>query len=149
MARTPSKKRNDSVDGKLALVEAANTSIQPINEVSELALFYFSQYSSTRPSFSWSRGDIVRLTKLSERMAEVDRISELIKQEGPVVINQRGTQIPNPLLAARDSLERTCMATERSLSVYAPMEGSNKKNTFDQAKEVEKIQKSGDDDLLA
>ena len=149
MARTPAKRRNDSVQGKRDLLEAANTALAPVQPLNDSAQFYFEQYISTRPSFSWTRGDLVRLTKICERLAEVDHLSELIKEEGYVVINAKGTQIPNPLLTTRDSLERLAMAGERGLSLYSPITGSAKANTYEQAKEVERLKGSDDDDLLS
>ena len=141
--------RADSAEGKRALLVAAKTSLQPVQSLSEGAMGYFDHYTSTRPSYDWSRGDLVRLTKLCERMAEVDTITNLINEEGLTVINQRGTQIPNPLISVRDSLERICMAAERSLSVYSPMEGGKKSIVAEQAKQVEKLAGGGSDDLLA
>jgi len=143
------KIRNDSVKGKQAILDAAKNPTEPVAVLDEVAMYYFGLYSSTRPSFSWSKGDLVRLTKIAERCSEVDRLTEKIKQDGYTVINQRGTEIVNPLVGARDQLERTIMAAERSLSIYSPMEGSNKVNTHEQAKEVEKAQKADDSDLLA
>ena len=149
MARTPAKRRNDSIEGKRDLLAATNTSIQPVQPLNDAAQFYFNEYIQTRPSFAWNKGDIVRLTKICERLAEVDHLSRLIKEEGYTVINAKGTSIPNPLMTARDSLERLAMAGERSLSLYAPITGSAKANVFDQAKEVERLSNEPDDDLLA
>ena len=149
MARSKKPARADSAEGKRALVVAAKTPLRPSQSLSEGAMEYFLHYASTRPTFDWSRGDIVRLTKLAERMEEIDAITEALKIEGVVVVNQRGTPVANPLISARDSLERTVMAMERSLSVYSPMEGGKKALVADQAKEVEKLAARGDDSLLA
>ena len=85
---------------------------------------------------------------MSERQAEVEEITKRIYEEGLVVINHRGTQIANPLINVRDQLERTIMAAERSMSVYAPMQGGKKENIYNQAKEAESAA-SKKDDLLA
>ena len=148
MAR-PRKARNDSAAGKQELMQAAKSPIQPVMPLAERAMFYFQQYAGTRPSFDWSKGDIVRLTKLAERQAEVDELSELVKMEGVVVRNNRGTPVVNPIVTARDQLERTIMAMEKTLSVFAPMEGGKKRSVYEQAKEAEQLVDNSGDDLLS
>lgn len=143
------KARNDSAAGKQELMKAARSPIEPVQELAERAMYYFQHYASTRPSFDWSKGDIVRLTKLSERMAEVDVLSEQVKADGVMVRNNRGTPVVNPAVTARDQLERTCMAMEKTLSVFAPMSGSKKQSVFDQACESESLKANNDNDLLA
>ena len=135
MART----RNDSVDGKRQILANATSKLEPVNELTKAELAYFDRYSTCRMIEDWSPGDIVRLERLCGWMAEIDEIKRQIKDEGLVVLNQRGTPISNPLLTARDNLERLAMSAEAKLHVYSPaLEGSGHKRSHDKAKEVAK-----------
>ena len=142
------KKRNDSDSGKRLLVTEGTKALEPVKPLTDRAVEYFLLYTGTRPSYEWSKGDLIRLTSMSERQAEVEEITKRIYEEGLVVINHRGTQIANPLINVRDQLERTIMAAERSMSVYAPMQGGKKENIYNQAKEAEATADKKDD-LLA
>ena len=144
MART----RKDSVAGKRLQLAEGRAPLEPIQPLEDTAKYYFDLYISTRPSFEWSRGDLIRLTQLSQRMAEIDYITGQIKAEGLTVINQRGTPVVNPLVSARDQLERTAISMEKSLSIYAPVSGGAKANMFEQNKDIDRLEKKGSD-LLA
>ena len=145
MART----RKDSVAGKRLQLAEGRAALEPVQPLEDAAKYYFELYTSTRPSFEWSRGDLIRLTQLSQRMAEIDYITGQIKAEGLTVINQRGTPVVNPLVSARDQLERTAIAMEKSLSIYAPVSGGAKANMFEQNKEIDRLEKKKGSDLLA
>lgn len=148
MSRAKKPARADSAEGRRQLLLASKTALQPTEELSERAQIYFNNYASTRPSYDWNRADLTRLTKLAQRMYEVDLITIMLTDDGLTVLNQRGTQVANPLIAVRDTLERTCCAMERSLSVYSPMEGSKKALVSSQAKEMNQLT-NDKDDLLA
>lgn len=141
------KIRNDSIEGKRALAKAANEPLVPIEQLTEAEMRYFQLYATSRPSFMWSPADRTRLTKLAQRLVEVDMLTEKIKERGIVDFNARKTPVISPLLTGRDQLERTILQIERSLSLYHPIQ--DKGDIFEQAKEVDKIKKSKDDDLLA
>ena len=148
MARV-AKPRKDSAAGKALQLKEGRAPVDPIKPLKERARYFFDLYISTRPSFDWSRGDLIRLTQISERQAEVEAFTAQLEAEGYTVINNRGTQIMNPIVTARDQLERTIMAAERSLSIYAPVEGGKKKNMFEQNKEIDRQSERPVDDLLA
>jgi hypothetical protein len=135
MART----RNDSVDGKRKIHESATTKLEPVSKLSVSALKYFDRYAQCRMIDDWSAGDVVRLERLCGWMVEIDDIKAALDSDGMVILNQRGTPIPNPLLTARDNLERLAMAAEAKLHVYSPaLDGSGHKRSHDKVKEVNK-----------
>ena len=142
MARTP-KPRKDSVEGKALQLAEGRKPLEPVQPLNDQAKYYFELYTSCRPSYDWSRGDLIRLTAISRSMAEIDALTAQLESEGYTVINNRGTQIMNPIMTARDQLTRTVMAAERSLSLYAPVEGGNKKNLFEQNKEIDAVEEAG------
>src|SRR6056300_915093 len=139
MPRT-AKPRKDSAAGKALQLAEGRKPLEPVQPLNKQAKYYFDLYTSCRPSFDWSRGDLIRLTAISRSMAEIDALTAQLEAEGYTVANQRGTQIMNPILTARDQLTRTVMAAERSLSIYAPIEGGAKKNMFEQNKEIDAIE---------
>ena len=147
MPRT-AKPRKDSAAGKALQLAEGRAPVEPIKPLADRAKHFFDLYVTTRPSFDWSRGDLIRLTLLSERQAEVEHLTRAIEEEGYTLINQKGTLIVNPILSARDQLERTVISMEKSLSIYAPVEGAAKKHMFEQNKEIDR-QAGKNDDLLA
>ena len=147
MPRT-AKPRKDSAEGKALQLAEGRKPLEPVQPLKPEAKYYFDLYTSCRPSFDWSRGDLIRLTQISRSMAEIDALTAQLEAEGYTIPNPRGTQIMNPIMTARDQLTRTVMAAERSLSIYAPVEGGAKKNMFEQNKEIDR-QQSQADDLLA
>ena len=83
------------------------------------------------------------MERLCGWLVEIDDIKAAIKEQGLVVLNQRGTQIVNPLVGARDGLERLAMSAEAKLHVYSPeMSGSGHKRTSEKAKEVQRARDS-------
>ena len=140
------KLRNDSIAGKKLKIQSSKEIIEPILPMNDLAQGLFGEYLRCRPSYDWSPGDLVRLTALAERAAEVFTLSEQIRREGMQVEHEKKGMVPNPLLAERDRLERTVMAMESRLSVYAPRKSGE--NLFQQAKEENAISDAIDEDLL-
>ena len=142
--------RNDSIAGKQKILENANTQLEPIKKLTAEERDYFDRYAKCRPVEDWSPGDILRLERLCGWLAEADELTQRIKAEGPVVLNQRGTPIGNPLFDKRDNLERMAMSAEAKLHLYSPtMNGSGHKRTADKAKEIESVRKNNVKQLLA
>jgi hypothetical protein len=61
--------------------------------------------------------DLLLLAKVVRMEADIRKHQTDLDAQGWIVENQRGTQIPNPLVAIIDTIERRQMAVIRSMSL--------------------------------
>lgn len=61
--------------------------------------------------------DLLLLAKVVRMEADIRSHQSEVEKMGVIVENQRGTQIPNPLLAIIDTVERRQLAVIRSMSL--------------------------------
>ena len=83
--------------------------------------------------------------------ADIRNYQAQIELQGAIVENQRGTQIPNPLLTIIDTVERRQLAVIRSMSLN--QQASDPRTLNGSAKNVigarSAVDNASDDDLIA
>ena len=116
------KKRSDknSVTAALGGFKGAIESVplpQGVELRSDEELVIWGQFTRARAREDWRDMDLLLLAKVVRMEADIRSYQSEVEKQGVIVENQRGTQIPNPLLAIIDTVERRQLAVIRSMSL--------------------------------
>ena len=116
------KKRSDknSVTAALGGFQGALSGVpvpQGVDLRSDEEVVIWDQFTRARAREDWRDMDLLLLAKVVRMEADIRSHQTLLEQQGVIVENQRGTQIPNPLLAIIDTIERRQLAVIRSMSL--------------------------------
>lgn len=117
---TERKKRNDSVAGDVEAFKNANDKVElPAGVVlrNDDEKIIWEQFTAVRPKNAWRDFDLVLLAKAVRLEADIRKIQITLDKSGPLINNQRGTLIENPLLRVVDTLQRQQLAIVRSMSL--------------------------------
>jgi len=114
------KKRSDSITAAVDGFSGAIDSVpmpQGVELRSDEERVIWDQFTRARAREDWRDMDLLLLAKVVRMEADIRRHQEDVDAQGWIVENQRGTQIPNPLVAIIDTIERRQMAVIRSMSL--------------------------------
>ena len=76
-----------------------------------------------RARAEWSTSDLVHAGNLARCMADIERISREMENEGDIVENARGTPVMNPKHQVLEMLSRRSMAITRLMQMQAAASG--------------------------
>tara|TARA_R100000951_G_scaffold48067_1_gene40903 strand:- start:3791 stop:4261 length:471 start_codon:yes stop_codon:yes gene_type:complete len=116
------KKRSDknSVTAALGGFKGAIESVplpQGVELRSDDELIIWGQFTRARAREDWRDMDLILLAKVVRMEADIRQHQAAVEAQGVIIENQRGTPIPNPLLAIIDTVERRQLAVIRSMSL--------------------------------
>ncbi|MCO4817612.1 MAG: hypothetical protein KC465_10690 [Planktomarina temperata] len=116
------KKRSDknSVTAALGGFKGAIESVplpQGVELRSEDEMVIWGQFTRARAREDWRDMDLILLAKVVRMEADIRQHPAAVEEQGVIIENQRGTPIPNPLLAIIDTVERRQLAVIRSMSL--------------------------------
>jgi len=114
------KKRSDSITAAVDGFSGAIDSVpmpQGVELRSDEERVIWDQFTRARAREDWRDMDLLLLAKVVRMEADIRKHQEDVDTQGWIVENQRGTQIPNPLVAIIDTIERRQMAVIRSMSL--------------------------------
>jgi len=116
------KKRSDknSVTAALGGFKGAIESVplpQGVELRSDEELVIWGQFTRARAREDWRDMDLLLLAKVVRMEADIRQHQSAVELQGVIIENQRGTPIPNPLLAIIDTVERRQLAVIRSMSL--------------------------------
>ena len=116
------KKRSDknSVTAALGGFKGAIESVplpQGVELRSEDEMVIWGQFTRARAREDWRDMDLILLAKVVRMEADIRQHQAAVEEQGVIIENQRGTPIPNPLLAIIDTVERRQLAVIRSMSL--------------------------------
>ena len=78
---------------------------------------YWDAITQTRAS--WSKVDLLHAANLARCMSSIEKNQILLKREGDVIINQRGTSIMNPRFTILEQLSRRSVTLSAKIHVHA------------------------------
>ena len=90
---------------------------QGVDLRSDEEMVIWDQFTRARAREDWRDMDLLLLAKVVRMEADIRNYQAQIETQGAIVENQRGTQIPNPLLTIIDTVERRQLAVIRSMSL--------------------------------
>ena len=116
------KKRSDknSVTAALGGFKGAIESVpvpQGVELRSDEEMVIWGQFTRARAREDWRDMDLLLLAKVVRMEADIRQHQAAVEEQGVIIENQRGTPIPNPLLAIIDTVERMQLAVIRSMSL--------------------------------
>jgi hypothetical protein len=114
------KTRTDSVTGDIDAFQNASEKVElPAGVVlrNDDEAVIWEQFTAVRPKSAWRDFDLVLLAKAVRLEADIRKIQLTLDKSGPLINNQRGTLIENPLLRVVDTLQRQQLAIVRSMSL--------------------------------
>ena len=142
------KKRSDknSVTAALGGFKGAMDSVplpQGVELRSDEEKVIWEQFTRARAREDWRDMDLLLLAKVVRMEADIRGYQSQVQIQGSIVENQRGTQIPNPLLAIIDTVERRQLAVIRSMSLN--QQASDPRTLNGSAKNVSNARAAVDD----
>ena len=104
----------------------------------------------TRSTELWTPSDLEFAASLARARARIEENERLLKFEGDIIENQRGTPIANPRHALTETLMRRCIALARALHIHAEATSgeSRKERPANNASARTRKAKDDTDDLL-
>ena len=142
------KKRSDknSVTAALGGFKGAMESVplpQGVELRSDEEMVIWDQFTRARAREDWRDMDLLLLAKVVRMEADIRKHQADVDAQGWIVENQRGTQIPNPLVAIIDTIERRQLAVVRSMSLN--QQASDPRTLNGSAKNVKSARAAMDD----
>lgn len=151
----PRRQRADSTDSVIkAMADAAKGDLLPPEHVSitDSAIPYWIGIVRARARDEWNEVDLVVVGQLAQCQADIAEQDVLLRSEGSIVTNDRGTQIMNPRATLMENLARREMALMRTLRLGGSVSGDKRDDAKRRSiqKQSEQIRKElEENDLLA
>lgn len=114
------KGRSDSADEKAKALQTAENEIpvpEGVDLKSDMERTLWLQFTRARGRESWREFDLVLLAKVVRLEADIRTYQATVDKSGPLIRNQRGTLVENPMLRVIDTLTRQQLAVIRSMSL--------------------------------
>jgi len=147
------KARIDSTDAITDSFRKSGLQIKPPEgiDLKDDELVIWSQFTKARASDAWRDFDLVLLAKSVKLEANIRKYQIVLDEHGPIIENQRGTPIENPMLRAIDTLQRQQLAIIRSMSLnQTPQDPRTLNSSAKEEKKAQEIlKKHGAESLLA
>jgi glutamine synthetase len=146
---------NSAAGAVAAMLNAAKGVLQPPAhvELTPSAMQFWPGIVGARARDEWTDVDLVVAAQLATCQADMADEDALLRAEGKVIENQRGTPVMNPRTTVMEQLARREMALMRALRIGGRAGGADPRVGLDRAK-VERQARSvreelEDEDLLA
>ena len=114
------KGRSDSPDSQSKALQEVDNEIPVPDGVllkSDMERTLWLQFTRARGRESWREFDLVLLSKVVRLEADIRTYQLTVDKSGPLIRNQRGTLVENPMLRVIDTLTRQQLAVIRSMSL--------------------------------
>ena len=133
-------------------LQTKNDVLQPKMALTEREMFFFNLVVSSRESESFGPNDLIIASQLAKTYRRIEDLNELLDEQGFVQVNEKGTQISNPVFVALTQCQGQVQSATRVLGLSASqraLTGVNQKgrNEADsRAREI--LDRVSADDLL-
>jgi hypothetical protein len=116
------RKRSDSATHAVESMQAVIAGpVQPPEHVKlrECDIPFWEAIVSARAANTWNKADLALAANLARCQADVEKYQKQLDDEGPILVNARGTKTANPLFAIIEQLSRRAVALSRVVHVHA------------------------------
>jgi hypothetical protein len=115
------KHRTDTIKGALQTMDGALNGVDVPGwvNVPEDAMSFWRSITGARAVDRWTDSDLEAAAELARTKANIERLNIEVREEGDVIINQKGTPIVNPKHNLLETLTRRMVALSRMLQVHA------------------------------
>lgn len=142
-----------TIAGQIDQFQTVAMALKPKIELSERELTLFDHIVSSREVATWDDNHLWLAGQLAVIYRRIEAINIQLNSEGVVQVNERGTQIANPLFAALTQLYSAAQSLNRSLGLAGNSRGfgdaAQKSRNMADSQARKLIQKAAEDDLLA
>ena len=147
-------KRNgiNSVDEMAKLHQRLEAGIPPSYPLEDKPMAVYKGIIDSLPLDNWDPARVRLATQLAQLIIYNENNLQALMEEGPTLINERGTPIANPLQSAMNQTQNTIQSMMRTLGLSASQRGvseTNKAAGMNAQKEANNAIKKAKDDLLA
>lgn len=151
---TAKKVKPDSTAGAALAMKNALTRITPPPHIKlrERDYPFWDAIISARPRDKWDYADMAMAANLARCQSDIEYYQAELDSEGPVILNQRGTPVCNPLHNVLEALSRRAVAFSRMLHVHPEAKDGpsrSQKSSHSKQREAEGNLEDADDDLIA
>ncbi len=143
----------NSVAGRLETFQSAQQVLVSPTPLSEREMVFFESITQSRELSTWSKVDLYNAAALAKVQRRIEELNHQLDQDGYTLINERGTQISNPVFSSLTQLMNQSAVLNRILGVSSSQRGlsaepQKKRNAADaHARAI--IDRAADEDLLA
>jgi hypothetical protein len=120
MATKPQRPGKNSIHQVVKLASELSEQVALPEGVSlrdDAKMVIWGQFSRARTREGWRDFDLLIVAKSVRLEADIRKYQGLLDRSGPIIVNERGTKVPNPFFAIIDNLQRQQLALIRSLSL--------------------------------
>ena len=117
-----SRQRFDSTEGMLNSIESMRETVVPSSPLTARESIHFAAIIESREAKTWLKNDLFLATSLAKIYRQMEEVQDRLGDDY-VVMNQRGTQINNPLVNTMLQLASTLQAMNRTLGLSASQKG--------------------------
>ena len=154
MTRKEQRKGTNSVERNVDAYKNAGVVVElpeGLEFENEQEALIWQQFSRARSVQDWRDFDLVLLYKIVRTERDIRSYQAMLSSQGPVVENQRGTMVENPMIRVIDTLQRQQLAIIRSLSLTQTDTDPRTKNKSAKAdaQALKTMEKHGAESLIA
>jgi hypothetical protein len=120
MATKPQRPGKNSIHQVVKLASELSEQVALPEGVSlrdDAEVVIWGQFTRARTREGWRDFDLLIVAKSVRLEADIRKYQGLLDRSGPIIVNERGTKVPNPFFAIIDNLQRQQLALIRSLSL--------------------------------
>ena len=120
MATKPQRPGKNSIHQVVKLASELSEQVALPEGVSlrdDAEMVIWGQFTRARTREGWRDFDLLIVAKSVRLEADIRKYQGLLDRSGPIIVNERGTKVPNPFFAIIDNLQRQQLALIRSLSL--------------------------------
>lgn len=120
MASKPQRPGKNSIHQVVKLASELSEQVALPEGVSlrdDAEMVIWGQFTRARTREGWRDFDLLIVAKSVRLEADIRKYQGLLDRSGPIIVNERGTKVPNPFFAIIDNLQRQQLALIRSLSL--------------------------------
>ena len=120
MANKPQRPGKNSIHQVVKLASELSEQVALPEGVSlrdDAEMVIWGQFTRARTREGWRDFDLLIVAKSVRLEADIRKYQGLLDRSGPIIVNERGTKVPNPFFAIIDNLQRQQLALIRSLSL--------------------------------
>ena len=120
MATKPQRPGTNSIHQVVKLASELSEQVALPEGVSlrdDAEMVIWGQFTRARTREGWRDFDLLIVAKSVRLEADIRKYQGLLDRSGPIIVNERGTKVPNPFFAIIDNLQRQQLALIRSLSL--------------------------------
>lgn len=131
MPTKPRKPRSDSPVIEMKNLKNMQERLTPPEDMAldAQAVLIFHDLVESMPRDSWDKFRIRLLASMAKMMAHQEAVAVRLAEEGPVITNNRGTPISNPLQSALTQTMSTVQSMARTLGMAASQRGISETST--------------------